>query len=179
MDAHLDAYVFAADATQSAIDDALDLVTAGTARAVLPMPGDDREVYVAVGDSDATDLLTKLAAVVTIDGLSGVEVHLGIGDGTVNRPFPTHGTVDDYVGFALLATAPGNIVSVFEAVWNVSNVAAAAMVGTGSVTVLVEVTSDSNTTVSSALSSLAALTGVTSSVLVQGPVANGAGFTTS
>lgn len=178
MDAPLDAYVFAATATQSAVDDALDLVTAGTARAALPV-GSERELYVAVDDTSAAGLLTKLAAVLTINGLTGVEVHLGIGSPPPSMPFPTQGSVDDYVGFALLTTAPSDTVSVYDDAIAVTGVVGAAMVGTGTVSVLVEATSDSTTTLTTMLGNLTTLTGVTDSVTVTGAVANGAGFTTS
>jgi hypothetical protein len=174
----LDAYVFAETATQAAIDDAIDLVTEGTARAVLPV-GSARELYVAVSDSSTSGLVTKLATVLTIDGLTGLETHLAIGPPPPSMPFPTQGSVDDYVGFALLQTSPASAVSVYDAAVQVSGVVGAAIVGTGQVRVLVEATSDSTTTLSSTLGTVAALTGVSASVTVTGAVANGAGFTTA
>lgn len=174
----MDAYIFAEDATTQARTDALALV-GDEARAVLPVSS-DRELYVAVAGADPAELLTNIAAVVTIDGLTGVTTHIAIGSSSAEATFPTHGTVDDYVGFALLDTAPTSTVSVWEAALETSGVVGAAMVsGTGSVDVLVEATSDSTNTLASILATVAGLTGVNTYVTVTGPVSGGAGFTTS
>lgn len=174
----MDAYVFAGTATTQAITDVLALV--GTdARAALPTPtGSGPELYVALTDVDAVELLTKIAAVVTTSGLTSIQVYLAYGQAGPGDKFPTQGVVDDYVGFALLTTGLANVVSVYEAALAVNGVVGAAMVS-GGANVLVEVTSDSTTTLASMLSSVTSLTGVSSSSTCSGAVSAGAGFTTS
>jgi len=172
----LDAYIFAEDASSQAVSDALALVPS-TARAVLPI-GTARELYVAVSDSSATALLTKITDVVTISGLSGTAVHLAYGSGTTEAPFPTYGVVDDYVGFALLTTTIVTTVSVYEAALDVTGVIGVAIVA-GTVTVLVEATAGTLSALNTILSTVTSLTGVSSSVTATGPVSGGAGFTTA
>jgi hypothetical protein len=174
----LDAYVFASDATQSATDDALELVPA-TARAVLPMTG-GRELYVALSDSSAIGLMSKIVTTLTISGLTSPVSYLAYGSTSTEAPFPTYGVVADYVGFVLLATAAANTVSVYEAALEVTGVVGAAMVsGTGTVTIVVEATSDSSTTLTGILDTVAGLTNASEVARGSGPVSGGAGFTTS
>jgi hypothetical protein len=172
----LDAYIFVTDASSQAVSDALALVPS-TARAVLPV-GTARELYVAVSDSTATGLLTKIADVVTIPGLSGTEVQLAYGSGTTEAMFPTYGVVDDYVGFALLTTSVTTTVSVYEAALDVTGVIGVAIVA-GTVNVLVEATAATLNALNAILATVTALTGVSSSITVTGPVTAGAGFTTA
>lgn len=172
----LDAYVFATSASSQAVADVLALVAAGTARVALPTTG-DRAIYVAVSDTRATGLVSKIASVVTVDGLVGVDVHLAYGSPTPERPFPTQGIVGDYVGFALLTTLPGDIVTVYEAAFGVSGVVGAAIV-TGTVNVLVEATASTTTALASILTSVTGLTGVAASFTATGETSSGAGFTT-
>lgn len=179
MDAPLDAYVFVTEATTQAVSDALALVGT-TARVVLPtLSLSGPELYVAVADSEAIDLLTKIATVVTISGFTTPVVYLAYGSGTTEAQFPTYGVVADYVGFVLLTTTLANTVSVYEAALAVTGVKGAAMVSGGGATVIVEATSDSTTTLESTLTSVENLTGVLSSQKSYGPVSGGAGFTTS
>lgn len=173
----MDAYIFAVEATPQAVTDALALVP-GTARAALPMPDEDRELYVAVSDSNAIELLTKIADVVTIEGLSSPSVYLAYGSSSEESTFPTYGVVNSYVGFALLVTAPTSTVSVYEAAQGVSGVVGAAMVA-GSASVLVEATAASSTALTTVLGTVTGLSNVLSSVTSQGPVSGGAGFTTA
>lgn len=172
----MDAYVFATGATPQAVSDVLALVSAGTARAALPTT-DDRKLYVAVADTSATNLVTKLAAVLTVDGLTAPVSHLAYGSPTTERPFPTQGIVEDYIGFALLTTLPGNTVAVYEAAFGVSGVVGAAMV-TGTVNVLVEATAATSAGVATILSAVRNLTGVTVSAAATGQTSAGAGFST-
>lgn len=174
----MDAYVFATDATTGAVTDALALVSAGTARAVLPI-STARELYVALSDSTATGLMNKISSTVTISGLTTPVSYLAFGATSQNAPFPTYGVVHDHVGFALLTTSASATVSVYEAALQVSGVVGAAIVSGGSVNVLVEASSDSTTTLASTLSTVSGLSGVTSAVTASGPVSGGAGFTTS
>lgn len=174
MDDPLDAYVFAVDATGGAVTSALALVSGGTARAVLPTSG-DRELYVALSDTDASALLTKIATTVTISGLTTVSTHLAYGESSQNAPFPTHGTVSTHVGFSLLTAAPGSVVAVYEDALVIAGVIGAAMV-TGTVNVLVEVTASTTGGVTGILDNVAAITGATEIARAQGPVSGGAGF---
>ena len=175
----MDAYVFAATATSPAISTALALVSA-TARAVLPTPtGNGPDLYAALADADASDLLDKIAVAVDIDGLTGTQVYLAYGETSESAAFPTYGVVQDHVGFVLLTTSVPNTVSVYEAALEVSGVVGAAMVaGAGGATVLVEATHDNTTNLDSILSTVGGLTGVTAYVTARGPVSGGAGFTT-
>lgn len=174
----MDAYVFATDATSGAVTDALALVSGGTARAVLPI-STSRELYIALSDSTATGLMNKISTTVSITGLTTPEYYLAFGATSQNAPFPTYGVVDDHCGFALLTTSAASTVSVYEAALEVNGVVGAAIVSGGSVTVIVEATSDSTTTLASILSTVSGLSGVTSAVTASGPVSGGAGFTTS
>jgi hypothetical protein len=173
----LDAYILALTASQSAITSALALVP-NTARAVLPTPGDDLELYVNVSETSATALLTKIAQVVTISGLAGVEVHLAYGTSTTEAAFPTHGIVDSYVGFILLTALPGDVVDVYEAALQVTGVVGAAMV-TGSVNVLVEVTAGSESALATIVAAVEGLPDVLTSASGAAATSTGAGFVTS
>lgn len=175
----MDAYVFAATATGQAITDVLALV--GTsARAALPAAtGNGPDLYVAVSDTDASSLLTKIAAVVAVSGLTSTTTYLAYGETSVSAQFPTYAAVQDHVGLVLLTTSVANTVSVWEAAYDVTGVVGAAMVsGGGGATVLVEATHDSTSTLDSIMSTVGGLTGVTSYITSRGPVSGGAGFTT-
>lgn len=176
----MDAYVFAATATSPATSTALALVSA-TARAVLPTPtGNGPDLYMALADTDASDLLDKIAVAVGIEGLTGTQVYLAYGSTSEEAPFPTYGVVQDHVGLVLLTTSVPNMVSVYEAALDVTGVVGAAMVsGAGGATVLVEATHDSTTSLDSIMSTVGGLTNVTSYTSSRGPVSGGAGFTTS
>ncbi len=174
----MDAYIFAVQATQQAIDDAIAAVGT-TARAALPLLG-ARRLYVAVDDEDAAALFLKIAEIAAIPGLAGVTTHIVWDPPTPpTKSLPTHGAVGAFVGFSLLGTVPGDTLSVYTAVQAIVGVAGAAMVTGEATSVLVETTADDLATLGTSQNAVAVTPGVVMVATAAGATALGAGFTTA
>lgn len=173
----MDAYIFAVQATQEAIEAAIAAVGTGTARAALPLIG-ARRLYVAVADEDPAALFAKVAEIAAIPGLVGVTTNLACDPPTPpTKSFPTHGAVGAYVGFSFVQTVPGDTLSVYTAVQVVAGVVGAAMV-TGEVTrVLVESTADDTASLAASQATVEATPGVLFAPTAAGATSLGAGFT--
>lgn len=175
----MDAYIFAVEATQQAIDAAIAAVSAGTARAALPLLG-ARRLYVAVADADAAALFAKVAEIAAIPGLVGVVTNLASDPPSPpTKSFPTHGVVGDYIGFCLIRPLPGATLSVYTSVQGIEGVVGAAIVTGEAGSVLVEVTADDTATVASIQNDVEATVGVALVSTATGVTALGAGFTTA
>jgi hypothetical protein len=136
---------------------------------VLPLIG-SRQLYVAVEGSTATELATRVAEVSATVGLTGVTTYQPSAppapllvppiSGWPPVLFPTHATVSDYVGFALLTTTPGLWASVYLSAAQVSGVTGVAIVTAVGTRVLVEVSGATVDDVSAVLQTVAGISGV-------------------
>lgn len=182
----MDAYIFAAHATEDAVSTlGAGVGTTGPARVVLPVIGGER-LYVAVEGDDGTELAQRVAAVAATEGLSGVRTFLAttpdppssVSSGWPPIRFPTFAAVAASVGFAAVTTVPGLGVSVYVAAAAVPGVIGAAVVTGTSANLLVEATGDTADEVAAVLQQVAALPGVTALSTSIGLTATGYGFTT-
>lgn len=181
----MDAYIFATEATEAAVE-ALGAGVGGTgpARVVLPVIGSQR-LYVAVTGSDGTQLAQRVAAVAATSGVSGVTTYLattpdppaGLGNGWPPVLYPTYAAVDAVVGFALVTTVPGLTVAVYIGASQLTGVIGAAVVTGASAKVLVEVTGSTTDEVAGVLEDIAGLAGVTGTSTAIGLTETGFGFT--
>lgn len=169
----MDAYIFACEATQAAIDAVLAMV--GTeVRVACPLAG-ARHLYAAVEDSTALGLFAKIATVASTSGLTGVETYLPVGSQAF--AFPTHGLVDTYVGFSFVQAGSGQASSVNTAVQSITGVIGTAVV-IGSCSVLVESTGSDLTALNDVMADVESTTGVVNAPTAAGPTAAGAGWPT-
>ena len=183
----MDAYIFAESANEAAISSLHDLV-GSSVRVVLPTSesGSDYAVYVAV-DGDAVTLAARIVTVNNTSGLSGVVTYISAPpEIPENWPggwppilFPTHASVDDYLGFALLTCSPGSYRDVLIAASEITGVSGGTVVIGGDANVLVEATASTAGAVQDILDDVNAISGVTSAstLFAIGATASGYGFT--
>lgn len=170
----MDAYVFASQATETAVTTLSQGVGAGgPARVVCPLTG-ARALYLAVEGSEET-LAERLATIAGMSGLTDVEVYTADGDPFGNVTFPTHALVQVYVGFALLDVVDAEATAALVAVMN-AVIGLAVVVGGPAEQLLVELTASTGTALTAAFTALAALDGVTLSFTATGQTSLGTGF---
>lgn len=101
----MDAYVFASTASDAAVAVlAAAAQPGGPIRAVFPLEG-DRALYVAVFGNDAATVDGGITTVLDTPGVSDAETYRrsGPADVVVDSAYPTHCSVDAWVGFAVLS----------------------------------------------------------------------------
>ena len=170
-----DAYLFAYDASSTAITEVLGMV-GDEVRVACPVLG-CQNLYVAVADSTYLGLLSKVAAVAAVDDIGTVQTFVPTGD-PGEYEFPTYALVNDFVGFSFVVTSPGQADSVYAAVQSVTGViGATTVVGVGA-NVLVEMTGSDQSAVGDVMEDVAALTNVLSVTTAIGATASGDGWPT-
>lgn len=172
----MDAYVFATEATQTAVAGlGAGVGTTGPARVVLPVIG-SHALFVAVAASTGSDLHDAIAGVVATTGVSGCSAFLASTLG-ITFLLPVHASVDAFLGFALLDTLPGLSVSVHDAATAITGVTGVAVVTGSGYSVLVEVTGPDSDAVAALLSTVTALSGVRAAATAIGSTDLGFGLT--
>ena len=176
----MDAYVFAYCASSNAQSAAVSAVSSsGPARVALPATGtNDRNLYVAVEGSNALELTSRVAQILAVTGMGGTDTCIPSQLGSP-PPFlvPTHGAVNTWIGLGIVVCSPSDMVSVHNAIAQVSGVIGLAVITGAGPLILVEVTASTQASVGTMLDNVEAVTGVDQLDRIVGERANGAGFT--
>jgi hypothetical protein len=172
----VDAYIFAATASETAIGTVSGLVDpAGPARVALPVLGSHRLVA-GIEGTDLAEVSSRVATVVAVEGLGSASTYLATAPDGAALPLPVHATVDAFVGFALLTSLPGLALAVYLAASTTSGVTGAALVTGAGVNVLVEVSASTAAATAALLLTVAGLSGVASAATCVGDSALGTGL---